>query len=257
MSRAAAAALATCLALGAPWAAAATATEARRLFEQANEEYAAGRWEEAERLYRQILSRGVEAAAIHFNLGNALYRQGRLGPAILEQEKASALDPGDPDVEANLDFLRSLTADKSAVGGARTTGAFLETLLRLTTPDQDAILFASFFVLAGALTGWMIVTTSRRARRIAGRALLPCLLPLMVFGTALAGKLYDERSRIDGIVLEPRLDVRSGPDEDGTVLFTVHEGLKVNLRARQGGWAQVSLQNGLSGWVPTSSLGVI
>ena len=55
----------------------------------------------------------------------------------------------------------------------------------------------------------------------------------------------------------PHAGGQSGPGEDNTTLFTVHEGLKVRLRDQQGSWWHVSLDNGLNGWLPSDSLGVI
>jgi hypothetical protein len=41
------------------------------------------------------------------------------------------------------------------------------------------------------------------------------------------------------------------------VLFTVHEGLKAEIRADRGGWLQVSLPNGWNGWIPREAAGTI
>jgi uncharacterized protein YgiM (DUF1202 family) len=51
------------------------------------------------------------------------------------------------------------------------------------------------------------------------------------------------------VVMEDRADVLSGPADDNTVLFTVHEGTSLEVRNVRDGWYQVSLPNALSGWI--------
>ncbi len=48
------------------------------------------------------------------------------------------------------------------------------------------------------------------------------------------------------------VDGRSAPVSDGTVLFTVHEGLKVEVRSERQGWVQIALPNGLVGWIEST-----
>lgn len=237
-------------------ASASSLPEAIRLFAAGNSEYEAGRYEEAARDYRQLITQGYGSEAVHFNLGNALYKTGRIGPAILEYEKAAAMAPNDAEVRSNLEFVRSLTADKTT-GGAQTTSFFVERLLSLTTPDQDAVALLALFLAMGALVAIRIAGGAEMMRRLAVWGMVVLALPLLVAASAYSIKLYRAATTTQAIVLAERLDVRSGPGEDNTTLFTVHEGLKLRVRSEQGAWLLVSLENGLNGWVPASSVGVI
>lgn len=231
--------------------------EAVRIFAAGNDHYGSGEYEDAARYYRQLLNQGYRSAAVHYNLGNALFKMGRLGPAILQYEKAAVLAPADPDIAANLAYLRTLTADKASLAGAHTTTFFVERLLALTSLDQDAAAFTALYLLVGCLTGIRIASRSARLRRLAVRGIAAALLPLLLTGATFAVKLYRTATIVQGVVLQDRVDVRSGPGQDNTTLFTVHEGLKVRIRNEQGSWYQVSLDNGLNGWVPAVALGVI
>jgi len=231
--------------------------DAAHLFSEGNDHYAAGRFEDAVRVYRQLLAQGYTSEAVHYNLGNALFKSGQLGPAILEYEKAAVMAPDDDDLRANLEFLRTLTADKTSAGGAQTTTFFVERLLALTSLDEDAMVVLALFCIMGVLVAIRIVSTRPVLLRLALWGMAVVALPLVVMSAAFSVKLSRDISSSYAIVLSERLDVRSGPGDDNTTLFTVHEGLKVRLRGEQGGWLQVSLENGLNGWVPASSLGVI
>jgi uncharacterized protein YgiM (DUF1202 family) len=61
----------------------------------------------------------------------------------------------------------------------------------------------------------------------------------------------------EGVVLEQSIDVRSGPGDDNPVLFTIHTGLKAEIRTDTAGWYQIVLLNGWNGWVPGEAMGVI
>ena len=73
----------------------------------------------------------------------------------------------------------------------------------------------------------------------------------------LAGKVHSAADRGDAIVLVASSDVRSGPGETNPQLVEIHEGLKVRVVGSREGWLQVSLPNGITGWVREEHVGVI
>ncbi len=249
--------LAACAWLTPPPALATPSADASSLFRSANDAYAAGSYEEAEVIYRQLVSQGVDTAAVRYNLGAAIYRQGRIGPAILEMEKAARHSPQDQDIQASLEFMREQTLDRTSESSARTTTFFVERLLALTTPGQDAAGFIVVWLLCGLVVALYLISSSHRVRRALIWALAGLSLPLGLLGGSVAMKTWLEASRRQAVVLAEKAEVRSGPDAENTALFTVHEGLKVRLRESQGSWARISLENGLSGWVESDTLGAI
>jgi tetratricopeptide (TPR) repeat protein len=78
-------------------------------FGKANAEYNAGRYREAIELYDQAVQSGQTTAALFYNLGNAWFRAGDLGRAILNYERALVLEPQHPEADAN----RRLARDKA------------------------------------------------------------------------------------------------------------------------------------------------
>ncbi len=54
-------------------------------FDRANEAYAAGRYGEAADGYEELARLGVEDPRLEYNLGNALFKSGRVGAAILHR----------------------------------------------------------------------------------------------------------------------------------------------------------------------------
>ena len=75
------------------------------LFNQGNEHYSLGEYEMAINNYENCLQLS-QSTALHFNIGNAWYQIDEVGKAILHFEKALALNPGYPEAQANLKFVR-------------------------------------------------------------------------------------------------------------------------------------------------------
>ena len=51
------------------------------------------------------------------------------------------------------------------------------------------------------------------------------------------------------IVLTPSVTVKGAPDNSGTSLFVIHEGLKVKIIESLGEWVNIRLEDGNEGWV--------
>jgi SH3-like domain-containing protein len=61
----------------------------------------------------------------------------------------------------------------------------------------------------------------------------------------------------EAIVMQSVVNAKGTPDESGTSLFVIHEGLKVAVTDRVGSWVEIKLPNGEKGWVEASSIEVI
>jgi SH3-like domain-containing protein len=59
------------------------------------------------------------------------------------------------------------------------------------------------------------------------------------------------------VVLEQAVEVLAGPGRNNPTLATVHEGLTLEVRAERDEWFQVSLPNGLNGWVARDAVGEV
>ena len=72
---------------------------------------------------------------------------------------------------------------------------------------------------------------------------------------------YTTFERLEGtrraVVLGDAVDVLAGPGQNNASLFTVHAGLTLEVRAERQEWIQVSLPNGLHGWIPRDALGFV
>ncbi|HEY3358393.1 MAG TPA: tetratricopeptide repeat protein, partial [Polyangia bacterium] len=70
-------------------------------FRRANEAYYRGDFKAAIEAYEQVAALGVVHEDLYYNLGNAYYKAGRMGPAIFEYERALQLDSDQADARRN------------------------------------------------------------------------------------------------------------------------------------------------------------
>src|SRR4051794_14159203 len=71
-------------------------------FTKANQEYAQGHFAEAISGYEALVRAGQWSANLFYDLGNAYFRVGDFGRAVLNYERALALERHHPEAMANL-----------------------------------------------------------------------------------------------------------------------------------------------------------
>ncbi len=176
--------------------------------------------EEVDLLEARLAEDGFEAATL-YNLGNALYRLGDYGPAILAYERALLLDPRAPDIRANLALARDAAA------------AFDE----MQPPVWEAPLFWLGFnewliVGAGALIVLAVVSLVEGfgfpSRKQQVLRIVTIVGIIVLFASLAAISLrYSELNR--AIVLKQGASVRLSPFPTAEVVATLNAGKPVHV----------------------------
>ncbi|OPX23993.1 MAG: hypothetical protein B1H02_04400 [Candidatus Latescibacteria bacterium 4484_107] len=222
--------------------------DAVALYNQAGKAYEAEQYEEAVALYEKITKMGIQDGRVFYNLGNAYFKAGQLGKAILYYERARRLLPRDEDIEANLRFVRLLKVDKEPPEERNVVVRFVLNLYDAFSLNGLAKAASGLYILM-MLSGIGWILYGRRFRSIFASILIilgAVFVP--VFG-ALAFKIHAEVFVKEAIVISDEVDARSGPGAGHTKIFAVHEGTKVRLERRDGDWALVRLNSGIRGWI--------
>jgi tetratricopeptide (TPR) repeat protein len=211
-------------------------------FEQANRLYEQGKFEEAAAAYEKMIGSRLVSPALYFNLGNALFKSGQLGRAILNYRLAEQLAPRDPDIRANLRFARNHVDGATAPPG----GGWRHGLERLTINEWTALMCLALWLWFGllALAQWRPeLKKSLRgytATAGAGAAVLAACLALVC---------YDRWEIQSAIVSAREAVVRYGPLDESQSFYTVRDGAELTVLDSKGDWLQVTDRAKRTGWL--------
>lgn len=221
------------------------AVDVTRLFAEANLAYKDGRYETAAGLYEQLIAAGYATGHLYYNLGNAFYKSGALGKAILNYRRALLLMPRDEDIQSNLAYAIEQTTDKlqcSDLGSMLKDFCFWYTLL------TEHELLALFLVVHALF--WISIAIQRfNGNDVAATAMYVCLFLTLVFGLSFAVKTYNVHIAPDAVVIPHEITVRAGTSINDTPLFKLHEGTVLRWKEESEGWVKIELCDGKKGWV--------
>ena len=226
-------------------------------FAEANRLYTEGSYAEAARGYETIASRGVEHEDLFYNLGNAYFRVGRIGPAVFNFERALRLDPGHESARFNRAVAHEVVAERfgSRLAGAEKDPLWVRTVTFFSLPRLLLLALALNVLFFGILIGLRFIAEGfRRTSLVVTNSFVG--LALLVFVVLLIGHIYFIE-RVDlGVVLPDQVVMREGADERSAERGLLHPGLRVEvIGADQAGWLQIRLSNGVDGWVPDGTIG--
>jgi tetratricopeptide (TPR) repeat protein len=226
-------------------------------FARAEALYQEQRYDEAAEVYESMRALGIEDATLYYNLGNAYFKAGRIGLSVLSYERAWVLAPGDEDVRTNLSYANELVADAVDEAPLPLAVRWAVDVYRSLQPNFLALVLSVVFVLGGVALTLVLYDAVPEWRSVAIVMLILCLTLALASGSALALKANADANRVDAIVLTENAYVRSGPGDANPRLAEIHEGLKVRVISEREGWSQVTLANGLTGWLRASELETI
>lgn len=233
-------------------------TAQAEIFEQGNQLYQEGDFAGAVTAYEAVLGAGFESAALHYNLGNAYFKAGDLGRAILAWERARTITPSDPDLLANLELARTLTAD--AIEPLPRFWLFAAVAWWVGLLPRGVLLVTVALAWTGVGVGVAarVLARGEGVRRVATWVAGAAAAVVLIFGTNLFVRELGIGTPERGVILADAVPVRSAPaDQDDLTLFEIHEGTRVRIDQRAGSWAEIVLDDGKVGWVPADVMGVI
>jgi hypothetical protein len=181
-----------------------------------------------------------------YNLANSYARAGKPGLAVLSYERAALLAPDDPDINANLAYVRA-SAHVSMKPQNR-----IARLAQATSPASAAWLG----VLGIALVGIGLV-----ARKVAPRLLwIPgggILLGIALIAVTASNAILLWPRMHEAIVLIDQTPARVSPAPMADTAFVLREAESVTMTAEHEDFILIRAGGGLSGWVSRANLGAV
>lgn len=215
-------------------------------FDRGNKLYEQGKYSEAMGVYQKLQQSGYVSPALLFNMGNASYKAGQIGRALVHYRLAERMDPRDPDLRANLKFARDSVQSKSVTPESWWNRG----VRKLTLNQWTVVATASFFGLMSLLT----IPLIRPNLRTACRTYLPvALLSLAMFGSGLFLSYKQQFLTRDAVVISTEAIARYGPLDKSPVAFSLNNGAEVSVLDQLNGYIQVRDGMGRVGWIPENS----
>ena len=218
----------------------------------ANQLYDAGKFAEAAAAYEKI---EPKTAHVYYNLGNAWFRENKLGLAILNYAQARRLAPRDPDILANLKFAQQRLGVDDINTPPRATQRFLRSVIESCTAGEwSAGELVGLWLLALAIGVCVYVPKARTA------LLVIAVAGFFVFGFssfALSNQVISNHTAPQAIVVAGETEARFAPLSDSTIHFRLAEGTRVAIREDRGQWLFVERADGQQGWVKAEAIGRI
>ncbi len=198
-------------------------------FTKANQEYAQGHFKEAISGYEALVRAGQWSANLFYDLGNAYFRTGEFGRAILNYERALALERHHPEAAANLQIARD------EAHALELQQSWPERHLQFGSVNQYCIAAAIAFWLAAfvALTFCLLVG--------AGATYAVVTLERGSNGSALA------------IITGKDVQARLATADTANSVLALPPGSEVKILSTRGDWIYAELPNTLRGWIPAKN----
>ncbi|MGE9290353.1 MAG: BatD family protein [Puniceicoccales bacterium] len=217
-------------------------SQARIVFDRAVDAYASDDFANAATDFESLLP-AFSTAQVHYNLANTLYRLRKYPEAILHYEKAFALAPTNPDIQANRKLAREAASIEIppppplAVIGHRLTWAAWTWLL--------------------ALSAWGLVATALLAPLIKMANLWRNALILLfslVLVTSILAQITWFSTANQAIALQPETALRIAPTASSPVEKKLPAGSSVKASEVYGDFIRVQSDDGTQGWAIRSDI---
>lgn len=225
-----------------------------QLFEQGNDLYNKGDFEDAITKYESIIESGEHSAALYFNMANAHYKLNHIAPSIYYYEKALRLSPNDKEINNNIAFARNMTIDaidKTPEFGFAKFSKKVTNWLSYENWAKLSILLMVLFVIFYLIYYFNYGSTKKRVAFITAIT----FLILACSSVALAFNNYHlTKNDQPAIVFAKESQVKSEPNLRSSESFKLHEGTKVQILDTVNHWKKIQLADGKTGWIPADAI---
>lgn len=227
------------------------------LFQKGNEFYHEGNYSEAIKMYDGIVEKGYQETSLYYNLGNAYFRSGKIGLAILYYEKAKKLSPSDEDIDHNLNFANTKIVDRIETLPRFFIFDWWENLLAFLSLSGWTYLAYMFYLLILFAFAYYFFAKSLKAQRISVYSGFTAMFLFVLSVILLLVNLNREINVKYGIITEPAAVAKFSPDVNSKDAFVVHEGLKVKAEDKVNNCIKIKLIDGKIGWLDENRIKII
>ena len=229
------------------------AGENQSVFDSANRLYGQNDFQGALKIYHR-LENNVKSWKLYYNIGNCHFKLNHFVQAKIYYLRAKKVKPFHPSIEKNIRIVNTRFEDKISerkIDFINRLWLQIESWIPLDVISGLLVLF--LFLLNGSIFLWM----KRGSRKLAVYGFFFFLLVSVFIGSYHIYRVKKSNIRYTAVVVRPDAQLRSGPGENNTVLFSVHPGLTVKIVESSGEWFQVSASSDIAGWIRNINVEII
>lgn len=228
-----------------------------RLWDEAGTAYINGNYHGAAEAYEALVSRGLSSAKLFYNLGNAYFKEGRLGKAVLYYRRALRLAPGSDDIRYNLSVAEARTKDNIEQIPEFFLTQWMRSLRRTMSCTGWSVLSLGALALALGLFLLFLLSQRLSLRKAGFYGTLAAGLLFALATWFAAGERREMLDRSEAVVMSASVAVKSSPDKSATDLFVLHEGTVLRITGRLDDWSEVTIADGKKGWLESRTVETI
>ena len=232
------------------------AADQKKEFQQANDLYKSGKFDEAAELYEKaILFDSFRSyPELHFNLANAKFRAGKTFEAIYHYERALKINPCYADARFNLNDAKAKIEYK--IDDRRNPFIrFNDFVLKWIKPAHLWVAGLSFSLLFLISSSFWFKNLNSQAFWSFPRT--ECFSVFLLLVVLLGCKLFYVHHYGEAIILVNEAEVRYGPSMDNQSVMKLGGWLKVYIVDSREDWSRVITWNNETGWMRNSELGKV
>ncbi len=222
------------------------------LFYNANELFKKGDYPGSAAEYEKILGQNMESGNLYYNLGNAYFKMGKLGKAIVNYERAHRLIPRDSDCGANLAYALSLREnplpDKNPPWILRVPYAIAGNY----TLDELTLAGAGVYVFLALMLALSILC--KRTVPLLKYGIGSGLIALILIGSGWAAAMQETRADSYAVVVTASTEAKFAPADTAVTYFKLYEGAKIKIIGSSNQWLRVKTPDAKLGWVPAEAI---
>ena len=229
-------------------------TENEVSFKSGVELYNKGDYNEAINLFVKIINNGEHSDELYFNLGNSYYKLNDIPNSIYYFEKALKLNPNDKDILNNLTYSQNMLIDKIDLLPSNQLSDFFNYTSDFFSIKQWLIIgtiFLYFFLILFVIYFFKRDSNTKKKYFTLSSTFFFLTIIFILTGVT---KFENQKSNIQAIIFDKKIDFRTEPNYRSEIQFNLHEGTKVNIIDELDDWVLVELSNGASGWMESKSI---
>ncbi len=217
----------------------------RDMFNKAGQLYREKKYDEAISEYEKIIRLGYESGSLYYNLGNSYFKDGKLGMALVNYERARQLMSSDSDLIANRDYAISLLTERLQGENRNIFKIWIDRIFEGFSIDALTLTASIIMVLIFLVLTMVLFSDWFKAYYKPIHGMLFIFLVISI--VSLDGRIrYFTKG---AIVVMREAQVKFEPLERATVYFTLSEGNTVEIVDSSDNWYKIKRPDGKVGWV--------